>query len=261
MHYNFLKYHTKPSWALLGCAILLSSNLFLWHSHISYRDFTLMFFNCSTIILILIYNQIKESKILLLAGLFAGFASFTKLEGTAFLIIYFILLTIIFIKEKIPLITKFTKSLYFSIPSITIAGSYHIYKIINKATIDGTGANDKTKIDFNLDKLKSIPEILSSFTEELLISGNWGVVWGACLISLIFLLNKSVKKNETTIYILISILLFIGLYSSISLLTANYDWISGHLRSAGLPRLCLHFFPLSSLFLIIINYNIFNNKK
>jgi len=85
INYTFLKLYTNRIWALLGCAILLSSNLFIHHATISYRDFLLMYYNCTTIILLLLWQRTALNAFLILSAIFAGLTTFVKLEGTAFL--------------------------------------------------------------------------------------------------------------------------------------------------------------------------------
>jgi len=97
-----------------------------------------------------------------------------------------------------------------------------------------------------------IPEILNTFLQNLLYSGNWGVVWFLVLLSLTQLKRKQIKVE--TWLILLSLLLFFGLYFAIALLTVNYVWIAGENSPMTLSRLLLHFYPLSAILIILLNY-------
>jgi hypothetical protein len=259
VHYKFLAYFTNKTWALLGCALLLSSNLLIFHATISYQDLFLMYFNCITIMLLILWNKTKISPLLILAGLFAGFATFTKLEGTAFLSIYFILFAVMSFSPNLTTIKeKLFNTARFCAPSIGIASIFHIYKIWNNVLTEGAGIVDKTKIDFTWEKLALIPEILNSFRENLFFSGNWGIVWFMLLISLVHFPRK--KHNAELKLLGITLVLFFGLYFSTALFTINFIWIAGDLGSTGLSRLFLHFYPLSVLLIVLLNYPLHHNE-
>jgi len=78
------------------------------------------------------------------------------------------------------------------------------------------------------------------------------MIWMLALLSLLNLEQK--KKHKEVILVLGSIVMFLGLYLLVALLTVNYVWIAGHKEITGLSRLILHFFPLSVLFIILSNY-------
>ncbi|MBN1870702.1 MAG: hypothetical protein JW847_09020 [Candidatus Omnitrophica bacterium] len=253
IHYKFLSHFTNRSWGLLGSVMLLSSNLFIIHATDSYRDFFLMYYNCITIMLLLFFNKNQISAFLVLAGLFAGFATFTKLEGTAFLGIYLVLLAVILIqqnnssgKEKLKNAAKFC------IPGIGICAVFHIYKIWNHILKEGQGNIDKTGLELTWQKFGLIPQIIAKFLQDLFLSGNWNIVWILAFLSLVQFTRKR-KAFEAKI-IFFSLLLFFGLYIAVAVLTTNYIWIAGVQSSTTLSRLILHFFPLSVLLIILLNY-------
>jgi len=259
IQYNFLAHFPNRTWALLGCAILLSSNFFIYHATISYRDFFLMYFNCTTIMLLLFWNQNKDSPFLILAALFAGFATFTKLEGTAFLGIYSILFLILNFSPKLTTLKeKLINSAKFFLPSFGICLTYHAYKIWHNVLKEGSGIVDKTKLDFTWDKLNLVLGILGGFFNNMIFSGNWNIVWFVALLSLIQF--KGMKTNNEGKLVFLSLLLFFGLYFFVALLTVNYVWIAGIQSSTTLSRLILHFYPLSVLLIILLNYPKFSAK-
>ena len=128
-HYYFLKVYTNRRWALAGVALVISSNLFTFHATIGYRDFSMLYYNCTTIMLLILWNTKRYNAFLILASLFAGFATFVKLEGSAYLIVYSILLIITFCHQKCySYREKLNKFWRFIIPSYGICVFYHIYK-------------------------------------------------------------------------------------------------------------------------------------
>jgi len=230
---------------------------FIYHATISYRDFFMMYFNCITIMLLIYWSQNKENSFLILAALFAGFATFTKLEGTAFLGIYSVLFCVINFPSRIfTFKDKLINSAKFFLPSFGICLTYYIYKMWHNVLIEGGGINDKTKLDFTWEKLSLIPEILESFFQNLMFSGNWNIIWLVALLSLIQLRGK--RRNTEGMLILLSLLLFFGLYFFVALLTVNYAWIAGVKSTTTLSRLILHFYPLSVLLIVLLNYSVFS---
>lgn len=251
--YRFLQYFTNKLWALFGTAILLSSNFFLFHATIAYRDFTLMYFNCATLMLLLIWRKSGTFGYLLTAALFSGISTFVKLEGTSFLIIHY-LLALIIIKDLPSLSTqqKIKHFLTFAIPGAFICFSFLAYKFFVGATKEGVGIVNKTGIEFSLAKIQLIPQIVESFAQNLFLSGNWNVIWLALFISLTLFSSK--KKNAETRMTLLALGLYFTMYFLVALFTMNYTWIAGENNSTTLSRLILHFFPLAVLLIILLNY-------
>lgn len=259
IHYYFILLYTNQKWAIWGVALLLSSNFFIFHATIAYRDFILMYYTCSTIMLLLLWFRTKCASFLFIASLFAGFSTFTKLEGTAYLLIFLIILLIILFKDRVSRLNdKLRYFLIFSIPSFTIAISFHIYKILHNAMKDGQGHIDKTHFEVSFDKIKLIPQVLSSYIEDLFFSGNWNILWGALIISLILSIKK--RQSFETHLILFSLILFFGLYACTAIFSSNFIWIAGELNITTLSRLILHFFPLAVILIIFINYSLMNDS-
>ena len=256
--YNFLNVLTRPLWALMGCAILLSSNLFVYHATISYSDFFLMYFNCRAVMLLVLWHQNKTGGLLLLASLFAGLATFVKLEGTAFLLIYAVLFLMINLPSAVfNRAEKLMNSIKFLAPSFGIAAVFHLYKWMNNILKEGSGTMDKTDFDLSLAKITLIPHILFKFAKNLLMSGNWSMVWIILLLSLIG--TKGRRLTGETKLIFLGLLMFFGLYFNFALMTTNYVWIAGESEVTTLSRLLLHFYPLAVLLLVLINYSFWSD--
>ena len=256
--YNFLAVFTRRMWALMGCAVLLSSNLFIYHATISYSDFFLMYFNCVAIMLLALWNQNKNSGLLLLAAIFAGLVTFVKLEGTAFLLIYAALFLLINLPSTaFSLSGKRLNSIKFFVPSVGSAAAFHLYKVMNNILKEGGGTMDKTDFDLSLAKITFIPQILFKFAKNLLMSGNWSIVWVILALSLCW--AKGRRLAEESKIILLGLLMFFGLYFGIALMTTNYVWIAGESEVTTLSRLFLHFYPLAVLLIVLINYSLWSD--
>lgn len=248
IHNNFLTYYTNKKWALFGTVLLISSNLLILHATISYRDLFLLYYNCTTIILLLLWNSKKDDAFLILAALYAGFATFTKLEGTAYLVIYTALFFLILLYQKIsPFRKNLNKFLKFTIPGFSICFFYHFYKILTKVP------TEKLRFNFTWASLSRIPIILEKFAEDIFLSGNWNIIWFLLVLSLVVNFTKFRKKIEVKLLFL-TLAMFFGLYFLNCLLTENFIWILGISKVPGLSRLILHFFPLATMLIILLNY-------
>lgn len=246
LQYFYLKSLTNHRWALGGLCLLISSNFLVYHATIAYRDLTMMYYNCTTIILMLLWNRKKEDGLLILASLFAGFTTFVKLEGTGYLVNYTLLLLFILWKEKtLQLENKIEKFLKFALPSYGICLLYQGYKFsLNISALHG-----RLKPVVDPGQLLRAPVIFKEFTANLFLSGNWNLLWFILLIS--FVINSSKTKHQQEIKLLsLTLAIFFGVYLIIPVLTSN---LIDH--PTLLSRVLLHFFPLSVLLIILLNYH------
>jgi len=248
IQYAFVRAFTTKLFALLSIVLLLSSNLFTYHISIAYRDLTMLSYNCSTIMLLLLWFKTKDDGFLLTAAFFSGFTTFVKLEGTLYLLIHTLLFFII-AKNIVGLNVqnRIAKLFKFIIPSFGICIFYHSYKLIANVT----GATQKFTVDFTMDKLERVTEILFCFTENLFITGNWSMVWALFVLSLINATRIKQSFETRTIVLILSI--YFTLYFGVALFTGNYVSIAGDESITVLSRILLHFFPLSVLSIILIN--------
>lgn len=257
--YNVLNVLTRRLWALMGCALLFSSNLFIYHATLSYSDFFLMYFNCTAVMLLVLWHQNRTGGLLLLAAVFAGLATFVKLEGTAFLLIYAALFLMINLPSTAFSRTeKLINGIKFFVPSFGIAAAFHLYKWTNNILKEGSGTMDKTDFDLSMTKITFIPHILFKFAKNMLMSGNWSIVWIVLVLSLLGMRGKQLTAESKLIFL--GLLMFFGLYFGIALMTTNYVWIAGESEVTTLSRLLLHFYPLAVLLLVLINYSFWSDE-
>jgi len=246
--YFFLKTFTGRRWALFGVAMILSSNELVHHSAIAYRDQFLMYYTVTAIMLIILWSFKDDDALLLTAGFFAGFGSFTKLEGTPYIVILaFTLAFILRHKKETPVKEKIIKFLKFSIPAFLICSVFHIYKIA------GGFPERENALELGIGNLSRIPAIFSSFWTDLFISGNWNIIWFLLVISLAVNIGKIGKRLEAK-YLLFALAMFFGLYFGLSCFTSEFVWIAGEKSSTTISRLILHFFPLAPLLIVLLNY-------
>lgn len=249
IHNHFLTFYTNKKWALFGTTLLISSNLLVLHATISYRDLFLLYYNCTTIMLLLLWNSKKDDGFLILASLYAGFATFTKLEGAAYLLIDTTLFLLILLYQKIkPFKENIVKFLKFTVPSFGICSIFYFYLLFNRIR------PEKVDFDFTWHSLSRIPIIFIEFAREMFLSKNWNIIWYLLALSLLINFAKIKKKVEIKL-LLMTLIMFFGLYFLNCLLTQNYIWILGMQEKVpGISRLILHFFPLATLLIILLNY-------
>jgi len=246
IHYKFIAHFTNRTWAHLGCVILLSSNFFIYHATISYQDFFAMYFNCITIMLLIYWNQCKTNSFLILGALFAGFTTFTKLEGTGYLFIHTLLVIgILWGNKTDPLRKKFKNFLIFAVPSYLICLAFHIYKI----SLGVSGQSGQMNLAFTAEHLAKWPIIINNFASNLFFSGNWNIIWFLLFISLICHSKKFWHSIEIKL-LAFPLLMFFIIYFIV--LTLTPAMIS---NSGLISRVILHFFPLSVLLIIFLNYS------
>ncbi len=249
IQYYFLRIFVNRRWALLGNILLVGSNFFMYHATIGYRDFTLMYYNCVTIILLTLWNCQKEDAYLVMAGLFSGFTTFSKMEGMIYLLLHVIILIFILVKiNPYSFLNSLRKLCKFGIPSFGIYFIYFFYKFFTKAHLVKQG----TEISLSWDNLNRIPTIIYKFLENLFLTGNWNLIWVLFLLSII---NPHKVKQRAAITIPLFTLAIFGVsFFLFFLLTPYFEWISvPGKEDALLSRIILHCFPLSTILIILLN--------
>ena len=252
IHYYCVRSLSNTSWAVVSCFLLCSSNLFLFHGTIGYRDFFLMYFNCSVILLLLLWKNFSAKPLLLIASLLAGVGTLVKLEGSMYLIIYCLVLSLIlYQKKEITLKEKIKQFMKFTLPASLMGLSFHAYKWFLNVTLEGPGSIDKTGLDVSWAKLLLLPRVILSFWENFTYTNNWGLLWVAGFLSL---LHWKEKKDDQNIPILtVALALFFAFYIAVALLTTNYTWIAGAHKATTNSRLILHFFPLITVLFVLLS--------
>jgi len=204
-----------------------------------------MYFNSITIMLLLFWNHSKSNLFLILAGLFAGFMTFTKLEGTGYLFIQtFLVIGLLWKNETLPLTGKLKKFIIFAIPSYLICLLFHIYKIY----LGVAGMSGRMSLATADDYLVRFPVIVYDFFSNLFFSGNWNIVWSLLLISLLLHARKFQRSIEIKMLSLSLFLFFLTYFIFLTFTSALID------NTGLLSRIILHFFPISVLLIIFLNY-------
>jgi len=240
----FLCQYTSKKWALLGTFMLFSSNLLVYHASISYRDVFMIYYNCSVIMFLLIWKDQKPPGFLLLASLFAGIGTFTKLEGTAYFVIYCLTMIYILCQEnEMNLKTKLKSFFIFFIPAFCICLIYFIFKSF-------MGVSTGDHLGFHIaNSINNIGPVLAAYLWAVFLTANWNIIWVVLLFSIIFNFQKIIRSANIKI-LLITLVMFFGMHITIAI-TSGIG--SEMIHTFTISRIILHFFPLSILLIILIN--------
>jgi len=222
--YASLSHFRSKGQAILASLILLGTPRFIMHGAYQYADIPVGFFFLSTIILLLLNEEHHQKGYgqIVLAGMMAGFAGWTKNEGLLFMIVVVSSGIIITISHK-GWRSYLNDLCYFVLGMlpILVAIIYFKMKIASPNDIMGTLGLSST-----LERLSDIRRyflIISTFPSSLLKLG--GLCYGISLLLLIYCYLAGISVDKKYKYgiqrsIAILILLIIG-YFTIFLITPN----------------------------------------
>ena len=249
VQYSFLKTLTNKFWALFGTALLVSSHTFVFFATVSYREFFLLYYNCTAIILLLLWNREINTAYLFSAAFFSGITAFTKLEGSGYLLIHLALLMMLLIRNTtIPIREKTA----YGIKYLLISGSIPALFLTFKALSQGPVAE---RLQFGLpwEHLDRLPAVFTKFGWNLFLTGNWNLVWLLLVLCLLPFRTKRISPEME--YIMMTLGMFFILYFSVAWLTPNFIWLAGSKAYDALTRVILHFYPLATILITLIFYS------
>jgi hypothetical protein len=256
--YYFLRDYAGRRWAIGGIVLLVSANFFTFHACLAYRDFTMLFFNGWVIMSMLFWRRYRLSGWLIISGLFAGFGSFTKLEGVGYVGIHLIVLMLMLVSEKaLSLRQKFSSLMQFLIPSMSITGFYMWYKwrMLERAV---SLQEEPLSYGFDLNGIhweisaqiwERLPVIAIAYGNNLFHSGNWNIIWFLFILSLSALFRNPPRKEAY--FLLIGIFCYFAIYVAAFLLTQHYQWIAQ--TDEALSRIILQYLPWVTTMIVLVN--------
>lgn len=249
IHYYFLKHFTNKRWAIGGICLLFSSNFLIYHATIEYRDLIMMYYNCSAILLLLLWRETQHRPFLILSALFSGLMSFVKLEGSTYCFLHFLLL-LIFILEKPKTSNKILTISLFILPAFILNCFFPLYRQALNIPL----APEKTKIDLSFIFLNRFFITSIKFLENILYSSDWNIIWLVLFISIILHFRK-IFTSRAIKNIFLSLLIYFFFYFLLSSATNAFCYLGGHLSDLAISRIILHFFPLSVLLIVFLNFS------
>jgi hypothetical protein len=249
IQYHYLKKETGHFWALAGSCLLLSSNYYVFHVSAAYADIVISCYFCASILFLLSWRRNRHFSWLILAGFFSGFGAFTKLEGSAYLIIHSVILFDLLCRERnLRLKDKIYGFLAFAVPACSIAGSFHVYKMIVRAA-----KHPNELLVFSLDSLpEKSADFFQHFFEQLVYVENWNICWWI-VPAYLLLFPDRIREDPRLRSILTTLALFGLFYLGAANLTGSYVYLGGENTAFVLPRILIHVFPLAPLFIALAN--------
>jgi len=249
IHAYTVNMFTNRKWALFSTILLCSSNFFIVHAALSYRDLFLLYYLCSSVMFLIMWARSGNEAFLVLAGLFTGFGTSVKLEGTLYLLILSVMSAMLIFSGRFPAKNNAAiRFLKFSVPGYLICGYFYAYKVLKHIP------PEKVFFDFSPENIKRIPLILKAFLGDMFLTGNWNIVWFILAVSLL-INHRRLRSSEEARILSFTLVLIFGCYFLNGFLTSNFEWLGGPGTSTALSRIILQFFPLATLLTAFLNYN------
>ena len=243
--YFFIRLYTDKLIAMIGCGLLFNSNMVIFYSTLAYKDITLLYYFCLSIIFLVLWHDLRDEGYLWLAALFTGFTTFIKLEGVAYLPIAFtVLLFYLYHQKSRAFKDKCVAFFKFAIPSLGICALYTIYKIAT-----GVNVNDKSGVAEHINYLDRAQTLLHRYIEDTLRLDHWGILWVVLALSLLINFRKILNIKKIQVF-LISLTLFFVIHFTFSLVTDNFY---SPVYTYTLPRLLLHNIGFVILLIVFLN--------
>lgn len=228
--------------ASLGLIILWGTPVLVNEGAREMADLPLAYFILATFVLIYLFIQHKDSGLLVLAGLTAGMAAWTKNEGSLFVVATSIALAFIFLRRKTwhPLLW-YAAGLAF--PLIIV-----LYFKLFLAPPSDVLSNGLTRSIQQILEMSRYLEITQFFGNEFLTFGNWSIPWltiGIIPILLVYILlfRESIAREQLIVVVAGLIILVIQELGNYAIyLITPYD-LTWHLEFS-IERIFLQVFPL-----------------
>jgi len=245
--YYVIKKFLGKTVGLFGVILFFSSPFLSYSATVAYRDVFLMNYICIAFSLLFFWYYDDNRWMLFLSGIFAGLATFTKSESLLYVLIYGVsFLALVFKKGGV----KQNRSLffYFVIPVGFLVSLYLLYKFQR-----GILLNEKGGVEFSLQRLSAVADVLTRFAVDLFVKPNWGFVVFWFVLSLAIHIKKLLLGTPGVFFVRVTMLFFAAVFC-IAVFGTNQNIVQGLISHAGLSRVFLHFFPLIVLGVLFLNF-------
>jgi hypothetical protein len=226
--YSNLRRFCAPLMSWLATLALATTPLLLGHSTIAYANLTMSFYYTASVLYLLNYIKCGELGFLLLSGLMAGIAAWTRPEGLLLLGLNVLVLLIFSLRRR-----ALRSILFYILLSCCFAFPWAIYsryvlKIPNPLwSYAVTAITSFLTGHVDWDKLAMI---LRYFSRTVGVDARWGGVWIAFLAIVILCIDRLILLNVATV---------IFMYYATPEIKPLSWWLG-----TGFDRMILHFFPL-----------------
>lgn len=225
--------HKTLGQATLAIGSLLGVSGFIRMGAAQMADIPLAFFILATGVLLYTYSATEKEGVLVLAGLSAGLAAWTKNEGFVFALISIFLFILVYHKNIMKKLSWFLLGISFPLViviffKLTLAPPNDLFQSLPEQI-------------YQVINLKRHGYILKSFLMSVGTWGNWGLYF---IYIVVFGIN--IKKKTIPAVKLILIILLFQLFTYYSIFIITPHSLSWHLRAY--PRILLQVAPLFFFF-------------
>lgn len=251
VQYFFMRELRGIFWALLYCALTISSAFYHYHATIAYQDFLMMVFYILPFMIMLMCVQRKDVSLMPLAGLCAGLGFFVKLEGFLYFVINLALcLYLLRSLKDVPRARRFKALISYLWPGVLIYCLYTGF-VSGQGFAPGEGRL-ATKEMMSL--CVQLLAIAGRYVQDMFLSNNWNMLWSVLAASLL-VAGRLVLKSVTHKLIFLMMVLTFVMFIAIDLFTVNpisHPFI--------LSRLLLHFYPVLPLWIVLLHADFIVDK-
>lgn len=242
--YYYLLSVTTRRWAMFGCALLLSAHKFVLFSMIAYMDLFAMYYTCASVLLLLLWYRQRSLGLLFIAGAFAGFTAYSKVEGALYLGLICLFMLFMLIKYFRSIRDFIQSGIAFLTPALVTFAFIQIHRMAN-----GIQYNKRAKLFLDTSVISKFTDFLNNLFKALFLSGDWNILILLFIMSLVTLRKPDTRPETKMVFLLVA--MFFGLLTALATFTGSSMWLGGEVWYQVLPRLLLHFFPLTPLFIIL----------
>jgi len=234
---------------LLAGLVLLGTPFFIRHGTAQYADVPLSFFVLASIVLLCLHDRVSPQRggLLVLMGVTAGCAAWSKNEGLLFLVSLILAAAAVLSRRRVR--TAYVRHQLAFTVGLLVVLPVALYAKLRLAPADPMLHWQVSTLQKLVD-WQRYGQILKAFGREILEFGNWPVQLTPLLVFYSLLLGIDVEqlKKSSSIIAMGSVGLTLGGYFCVYLITP-YD-VAWHLHSS-LQRLLLQLWP-SAVFLFFL---------
>lgn len=236
------------SQACLAILALLGTSYFIRHAAYLYADTPLSFFMLATTVLFFLYGHSTErrSTLLLLAGIMAGFAAWTKNEGLLFVLVVVSIHSAFHIRQRLwrQCLSETTSLLLGLLPTLGVVAYFKFHIAPENDLI--SGLSSQSIADRITDPSRYV--LVAKFFGRQIVSYGRGLILVLVAYGVLMGTTRSRRHSGTMKKFIIVLSLMLCSYSAVYILTPhNLQW---HLHTSA-KRLLLQLLPMS-LFLFFM---------
>lgn len=239
------EYFTRRN-ALMFTFLLATIPQFNRFSSIGYADFVLAFFFTAGFLNFFYYMKNRDTRQLVLSGLFMGFCCWTKMEGWALsagiitISIIFAVLNLKWDKKTLLKTSLFIAViLMISLPWIFIINNAHL-----ESDVYGAKAISVDRVIASLSNFDRLPHILYEFQKQFFGPKKWNLIW-ILFLGLFFLNTKKAFRGDIKYPTILLLLVMAGYSYSYLLIPIKEGGSINWNIASTLSRLFIHFTPLA----------------